>query len=354
MSHLECQIYRGADDAWDEFVSRQSSGTFFHLARWRRILEESFGFEPQYLCAVGPDGVRGVLPLFLVKSAIFGRSLVSVPISVYGGPVGLDDEAIHALLQAAMRLAREREVRYLEVRGNPHSKFEVADILNGSTADWSRKDLYFTFLCEIEPTEDANLARIPRKQRRMVRQGDKHGLKACFDKNRLSEFYDVYAESVRNLGTPVYAYSYFKSLVSAFEHQCNVLVIEYRNRIIAGVFSFLFRDQVLPFYGGALREYLHLAPNDFMYWQLMRFAAEQGYKVFDFGRSKDGSGPYHFKRHWGFEPQALPYWYYAPRGKVAPDTSSLNPKLQWAIRMWRGLPLGVTKIIGPHIVRHIP
>ena len=336
MASLECQIFRGADRDWDEFVSRQSSATFFHLSRWRRVVEQNFGFEGQYLWAQGPDGVRGVLPLFLVKSLIFGRSLVSIPISVYGGPVAVDDEACGVLLQAAMGLAEERAVRYLEIRDNPYGPVNFLEALNGSRMHWSRKDLYFTFLSEIEPTAEGNLARIPRKQRRMVRQGEKHGLKACFDNNRLREFYDVYAESVRSLGTPVYAYSYFEQLLSAFGEECRVLIIEHQNRVIAGVLSFLFRDQVLPFYGGARKEYLHLAPNDFMYWQLMRFAAENGFKVFDFGRSKDGSGPYHFKRHWGFQPRPLPYWYYTPAGQPAPDTSPLNPKLQWAIRLWRG------------------
>ena len=91
-----------------------------------------------------------------------------------------------------------------------------------------------------------------------------------------------------------------------------------------------------------------------MYWELMRYAGAKGCKIFDFGRSKEGTGPYNFKRHWGFEPMALPYWYYAPNGQALPDTSPLNPKLQWAIRIWRGLPLAITNSLGPHIVRHIP
>jgi len=133
-----------------------------------------------------------------------------------------------------------------------------------------------------------------------------------------------------------------------------VLLIEYQGKTIAGVLSFFFRDQVLPYYGGALKQYLHLAPNDFMYWELMRHAAARGCKVFDFGRSKAGTGPFQFKRHWGFDPKPLPYWYFAANGRGVPDTSSLNPKMQWAIRLWRGLPLRVTKALGPYIVKHIP
>ena len=351
---MECEFFQGQDLLWDEFVMARPESTFFHLSPWRKILKESFAYEPFYLWARDSGGIRGILPLFLVKSVLFGRSLVAMPIGVYGGPVATDEQAHGALIQAAASLAKKQAVRYLEMRGNPHDPSEFGSTADEDSSCWSRKDLYFTFLNEIDSSDEANLARIPRKQRRMVRQGEKHGLKAVFDNRRLAEFYGVYAESVKNLGTPVFGLRYFENLVTVFGESCKVLLIEYNGKAIAGVLSFFFRDQVLPYYGGALKEHVQLAPNDFMYWELMRYAAAHGYKIFDFGRSKEGTGPFHFKRHWGFEPKRLPYWYYAVNGHSIPDTSPLNPKLQWAIRLWRGLPLGVTKVLGPHIVRHIP
>ena len=351
---MECEILRDRDPRWDEFVNTQPAGTFFHLWAWRAVIASSFGYEPIYLFAHEAGQVRGVLPLFLVKSLLFGRSLVALPVGVYGGIVTADEQAGRTLLDQATQIARERRVRYLELRGNPYGDFDVPANANGTASAWSRKELYVTFMGEIDGSDEANLARIPRKQRRMVRQGEKHGLKAIFDNGRLAEFYDVYAESVRNLGTPVYGYGYFKNLVAEFGDLCKVLVIEHEGKVIAAVMSFFYRDQVLPYYGGASKEWLQLAPNDFMYWELMRYAAAQGYKVFDFGRSKEGTGSFNFKRHWGFEPKPLPYWCYAPDGQRIPDTSPLNPKLQWAIRIWRGLPLTVTKSLGPHIVKHIP
>jgi len=351
---MECEILRDRDPRWDEFVDAHPAGTFFHLSAWRAIIAANFGFEPIYLLVQEAGQVRGVLPLFLVKSLLFGRSLVALPVGVYGGIVAADEPAGRMLLDEATRIAREHRVRYLELRGNPYGDFDVSANANGTASAWSRKDLYVTFMGEIDATDEANLARIPRKQRRMVRQGEKHGLKAVFDNGRLAEFYEVYAESVRNLGTPVYGYGYFQSLLAEFGDQCKVLVIEHDGKVIAAVMSFFYRDQVLPYYGGASKQWLQLAPNDFMYWELMRYAAAQGYKIFDFGRSKEGTGSFNFKRHWGFEPKPLAYWCYAPDGQGIPDTSPLNPKLQWAIRIWRGLPLTVTKSLGPHIVKHIP
>jgi len=351
---MECAIVQDQDPRWDEFVTAQPAGTFFHLSAWRDILASSFGYEPMSLWVQESGRVRGVLPLFLVKSLLFGRSLVAMPFGVYGGIIAADERAGQVLLEEATRLARQHQVRYLELRGNPHGEFDVPAHANGSASSWSRKDLYVTFVSETGATDEANLARIPRKQRRMVRQGEKHGLRAVFANDRLREFYNVYAESVRNLGTPVFGYAYFQNLVNDFGDKCKVLVIEHQGKVIAGVMAFFYRDQVLPYYGGALKAWMPLAPNDFMYWELMRYGAAQGYKIFDFGRSKEGTGSFNFKRHWGFEPKPLPYWCYSPKGQGIPDTSPLNPKLQWAISIWRGLPLPVTKSLGPHIVRHIP
>ena len=208
---------------------------------------------------------------------------------------------------------------------------------------YKQKDLYVTFLADIDPSPEVNLARIPRKQRRMVRQGEKHGLKFSHDDRRLRDFYDIYAASVRNLGTPVYPYDYFQRLADSFGAQCKIFLVDFDNKTIAAVMSFFFKDQVMPYYGGALREYCRMAPSDFMYWELLAYGATHGCCVFDFGRSKLGTGSFDFKRHWGFEPRPLPYWYRSLNGHEIPDTSPLNPKLQWAIRIWRKLPLGVTK-----------
>ena len=351
---MECNVCQGGDSAWDAFVLNHPAGTFFHLAAWREILARSFGYQPFYLCVQEKNQIQGVLPLFLVKSLLFGRSLVGMPAGVYGGPVAANPQAAQILLTKAMELAEEHAVRYLEIRGNPYDSSHFDDGGRGDSMRWSCKNLYVTFLSEIDPSDEANLARIPRKQRRMVRQGAKNGLVSVFDNARLPEFYEIYAESVRNLGTPVYGFAFFKNLADAFGERCKVLLIEHERKAVAAVLSFFYRDQVLPYYGGALKEYLPLAPNDFMYWELMRYAASSGYRVFDFGRSKEGTGSFHFKRHWGFEPKALPYWYYSLHGNGVPDTSPLNPKLQWAIRIWRELPLVITKALGPHIVRHIP
>lgn len=351
---MEAVICHNYDSRWDEFVQAHPAGTFFHQWRWREVISSQFGYEPYYLSVEDSGCIQGVLPLFLVRSLLFGRSLVAMPLAVYGGVVAQNAAAEALLIEKALGIAIDRQAKYLELRGNPYRQEVMTQITADSAGPIKQKDLYVTFMGEIDPSDEVNLNRIPRKQRRMVRQGEKNGLKVAIDNQRLREFYQVYAASVRNLGTPVYGYPYFERLVESFGEACKVFLVEYGQMIVAAVMVFFYKDQVMPYYGGALKEYFNLAPNDFMYWEVMRHGASQGYKVFDFGRSKEGTGAFNFKRHWGFEPRPLPYLYYPIRTQEIPDTSPLNPKLQWAIRIWRNLPLKLTMALGPRIVRHIP
>ena len=351
---MECRVVSFFDPRWDQFVMDQIAATFFHQWKWRGLLHEVFGYEPHYLWVEDGNQIVGILPMFLVRSALFGKSLVAMPLGVYGGIVATSDAAAKLLIQQAVEIAHRTRAKYLEMRGNPYSDSLPTGALDGVAASVKQKDLYYTFIAPIDPSDDVNLANIPRKQRRMIRQAQNSGLKAVFDNGRLRDFYEVYAESVRNLGTPVFGYNYFQQLVEKFRDMCVVLVVEYQGKVVAGVMVFFFKDQVLPYYGGAIKKYFHLAPNDFMYWELMSYAAARGARIFDFGRSKEGTGPFNFKRHWGFEPRPLPYRYLPVNGAAIPDTSPFNPKLQWAIRIWRNLPLKVTMALGPHVVKHIP
>jgi FemAB-related protein (PEP-CTERM system-associated) len=193
---------------------------------------------------------------------------------------------------------------------------------------------------------------IPRKQRRMVRKGTKSGLTYEIDAG-VDRFYPVYAESVRNLGTPVFAKRYFQSLKEQFPNDCEVLTVLDNGRPLASVLSFYFRDEVHPYYGGGVRGARDLAANDFMYWMLMQHACRRGYRVFDFGRSKCGTGSYDFKRHWGFEPEPLFYEYHLLGRSDIPEFNPLNPKYRAFIALWRRLPLPLVNLLGPPIAQDL-
>lgn len=329
---------------WDAFVRATPGGSPFHLTAWMRAVESTFGHRPHYLMATAGDRIAGVLPLFAVRGLTGGRALVSSPYAVYGGICATSDEARTALLDAATELARRVGARYVELRHRPGQE------LPGLPT----KSLYVTFSRPITGSDEENLEQIPRKQRRMTRQGDKHGLRAEQGLEHLDAFHGVYAASVHALGSPVFPRRLFAAITHEFGKECELLTVWKDDRVVAGVLTLRYEDQALPYYGGALREALPWAVNDFMYWQLMCHVAAQGARVFDFGRSREGTGPYHFKRHWGFEPQPLPYQYVLLGGATMPNLSPANPKMRLMVETWKRLPLAVTKVLGPPLTRFLP
>src|SRR5262245_23720223 len=286
--------------------------------------------------------IVGILPLTHVKSFLFGHALISNAFCVYGGIVAADDEGSEALRNEAIAVAARENVDFLELRSmtRPHP-------------GWAAKqDLYATFRRPIAAEADANMKAIPRKQRAMVRKGIANGLRSECDDD-VARLHHVYALSVRNLGTPVFSRHYFQCLKDEFGEACDIVTVVHRSKAVAAVMNFYFRDEVLPYYGGGLPEARDLAANDFMYWEVMRRACERGYRMFDFGRSKTGSGAYHFKRNWGFEPTPLTYEFHLVKAQKIPELNPLNPKFRAFISLWRRLPLSLTKLLGPPIVRGI-
>ena len=333
-------LTQGQEREWDVFVHAMPDGTFCHLAGWKRVIESVFGHRAYYLVARRADVVVGVLPLTHVRSRLFGNSLISTAFCVYGGPVASDPDAMLALETRAADLSEELRAEYIEFRSQQPSH-----------RDWLQKrDVYATFRKAIDPNVDANLKAIPRKQRAMVRKGIASGLGSEIDTD-VGRLHRIYAESVRNLGTPVFPKSFFCALKQEFGETCDIVTVVRGQEAVASVMNFYFRDQVLPYYGGGTQAARGVAGNDFMYWEVMRRACERGYRVFDFGRSKVGTGAYDFKRYWGFEPTPLVYEYKLGTAKSLPDKSPLNPKYRLFIELWKRLPLPVANLIGPYIVR---
>ncbi len=328
--------------AWDAFVQACPEAGFTHLSGWREVIERAFGHRTHYLLAEDDDGgIRGVLPLAEVRSRLFGYHLVSTPFCVYGGPAAVDDVAYSALAGAACDLARALGVDDLELRN-----------LRAHHPDWPAKDLYVRFRKAIDPDPEVNLKAIPRKQRAMVRKGIKAGLEAE-ESRAIDRFFPIYAESVRNLGTPVFGRRFFQVLWEVFGEHARILMVRHQGRDIAGVLSFYFRDEVLPYYGGSLPEARVLKGNDFMYWELMRRSALEGIRWFDYGRSKVGTGAYHFKKNWGFEPEPLAYEYCLVRAREIPQVNPNNPKYRHFIDLWRRLPLPVANALGPRLAKYL-
>ncbi|MCX2865034.1 FemAB family PEP-CTERM system-associated protein [Paucibacter sp. PLA-PC-4] len=328
--------------AWDAFVLACPQATFFHRAGWQRLVGEIFGHRCFFLYAEREGRIEGVLPLAQVKSMLFGHALVSLPFGVYGGVAAETEAAADALEDEAQRIAKELGADHLELRH-----------VRPRHSDWPRQDLYVTFRKEILPEEEANMLAIPRKQRAMVRKGIKNGLQSHIDADA-GRFFALYADNVHRHGTPAMPRRYFEALLREFGRDCEVLTVtDAQGTPLSSVVSFYFRDEVLPYYAGDAEAARELAANDFKYWELMRLACARGLKVFDYGRSKQGTGSYAFKKNWGFEPTPLTYEYCLYKRDTVPQNNPSNAKYQLLIKTWRRMPLAWANWLGPFIVRNL-
>lgn len=341
---MNVSLLEDADEAaWDAFVLAQPQATFFHRAGWRRVIRQTYGHGTPFLLARGGGAIRGVLPLVHVRSRLFGDALVSTGFCVQGGILAADGMAATALAAAADAMGRERRVAYVELRGDEQE-------LPG----WRVKEgVYAGFRRALPAGEAENLQAIPRKKRADLR-------KALASRLTVETgvapalFWPIYAESLRNLGTPVFPARLIAALQQEFGAAVEISLVRGADaQPLAALVSFYFKDQVLPYYGGALPAARPVHAYDLLYWSLMRRAVAQGARIFDFGRSKLGTGAYDYKRYWGFAPEPLRYRYRLIGAREVPNVNPLNPRYRLMVEAWRRLPLPVANRLGPWLARHL-
>lgn len=336
---------------WDKYIFAHPEATFCHRAGWYRVIKKAFGHQPFYLAAFDKKGqVTGVMPLFENKSLLFGHALISQPFCVYGGILSDSAEIREKLESSAVSLARQLNVDYLELRTILNR--ENADRVESVSHNWRIKSIHSTFIRELASNEKDNLALVKYKQRAVVRKCLKNDLQEEFPYT-IDEFFYAYSTSVRNLGTPVFSRAYFQALKDEFADDCKLVSVKHKGVLHCALMSFYFRDTVLPYYGGGLPFSRDSKAMDFMYFRQMCRAGEKGFKKYDFGRSKNGTGSYNYKRHWGFEATPLHYQYLLVKGTELPDLNPLNPKYQLMIKTWKRLPLWLSQLMGPMVSKYL-
>lgn len=340
--HIKC-LGVGTEAQWDEFVTASSQSTVFHLSAWARVVKSVLGHRQYQITAQRGGRITGVFPITYVRNPLLGSCLVSSPLAVYGGICAADEESYTELLRAGSELAQSLGVRYLEMRTRTEA----------FPSELPGRDLYVTFTQDLTPGADALFKALPRDTRYAARKGQKLGLTWCEDLTE-AEFYEIYAHSVHRLGTPVFSKNLFTALRREFGKQVRIFGVRKNGKPIAGVLCLYFRDQVLPYYGGSLAEYYRDSPNNFMYWSLIAQSCAEGVKVFDFGRSKRGTGSFEFKSAWSMQVSELQYRYYLVKAKSVPHMSPLDKKFSMPIAAWKRIPFSWTKVLGPQLIRWIP
>lgn len=325
----------------DSFVEEQG-GTIFQRPAWLQAVEQGTGQRSAGLVARKLDTITGWLPLTAVRSPLFGHALVSSGFAVDGGILASDRDSAAALAQSVQRFAEQSSFSSIELRGG--------DIPAGWRS-WS--DKHCGFIGDLAEDDEQQLLAIPRKARAEVRKGLKNELTVTIGRGPedLEAHYSVYSASVRNLGTPVFPSKLFAAMLKAFPDGSDILTVSMGSKPVSSVLSFYHDGAVLPFWGGGTFEARALRANERMYYELMLHARRKGMRKFDFGRSKTGSGPYKFKKNWGFEPAPLTYGEWAAPGQQVRDIDPTSEGYSRKIELWKKLPLPVANTIGPWIAR---
>ena len=337
------ELGRREEKEWDAYVLEHPNSTFFHQIGWKRVVEKTYKHKPIYLIAREEGEVKGVLPLFLMRSLIFGKKLVSVSFAPYGGVCADDEIAEKMLIEEAKRITDEYDADYLELR--QFNKNDVEFVTNNA---------YVTLILKLNRNYEVIWNTFRKSMRRYVRKAAENDLKVTINSKNLKDFYNIYTNAMRNLGTPAHSAAFFRNILIEFPENSNIATIEYKNRVISTIFLLYFKDIVIYGWGASLRECLELSPNYLLFWEIIKYSCERGFNFFDFGRSLPDTGVFLFKRGWGAVPKQLYYQYYLNNISKMPDTSQLNSNRQRVAKVWRRLPLRIANVLGPRIRLNFP
>ncbi len=328
---------------WDDYVFNHPNGTLYHLSPWKNAIEKSFQLRADYFWAIKENKICGILPLFLVKTFFHSSKLVSIPYAVYGGILADDLNIEQELFNYSIAFAENNNADHIEFR-----------CLHDPGYKLPKEELYVTHIKELEKTEEEILLSIPRKSRASVRKAySKYDMDIKVDKD-LNTLYKLYLMNKRELGSPPYPYSFFEHLSAGYGDNAGVLTVLYQNMPAAGIFYFKYKDVLMPYFSGSNSKYNFTNANNVLYFELMKYGLNNGFKYFDFGRSRVNSGSGKFKQYMGFTPQSLHYYHYLTGQKEIPNINPSNPKFNLASSIWSKLPLRLTELLGPTIVKRIP
>lgn len=329
---------------WNAWLSTSENGSFYHRYEWRDIVKQEFNHDSPYLLAERAGHIVGLLPITFVSSRLFGRILCSVPFLNFGGPVAEDETVERALVNAACREAEWVGADYLELR----CPKPIASDLPSSMHKIS-------MTIALPNDADALWSSFASKHRTNIRRAYKNDLRVEHGgMELLKPFYNILAESWRNLGTPIYRERYFRKILETFPKTTRIFVCYQGETPIAAAFNGYLNGVVEGLWAGVRGEYRAAQPNYVLYWEMMKHACEAGYAHYHLGRSTAESGAESFKKKWRADAKQLYWYYFLPKGGEIPELNVSNPKYQMAINTWRKLPIGLTTRIGPMLSRSIP
>jgi FemAB-related protein (PEP-CTERM system-associated) len=334
---------------WDAFVAADPNGTLSHLYEWSEIIANTYGHKTFYLTACQDGEIAGILPLVHIKSRLFGNSLVSMPFQDYGGIVAKNQEAFQSLLDRAFQLKKEHAARFVELR---YREEPAAFALSEGTAYGDKS----TLILDISQGAENLWKSFSPKVRNQVRKAQKSGLTVQIGGSELlDEFYRPFAVNMRDLGSPVHPPKFFTEIFRVFGDDVRLALISEGKETVGGLIVFFYKNTAIVPWASCYRGYFSKCPNNLLYWETMQYACARGCTQFDFGRSSQNSGTYHFKLQWGAVPFPLHWRIYGggSTGNNAASPAAESRALRMASAMWKHIPVGIANVVGPRIRRYL-
>ena len=332
-----CLFESGEEKLWDAYVERTPGGLQSQLSGWRRVVASAYGHPSYYLWVRDGTTVRGVLPLIFIQSRLFGRSLVSMPFLDDGGSLADDDVIRDRLLTGALALYERLGADSLDLR--------YAFPFDRGTSPFGKK---VTLRLDLGVDEQRMWTGFDAKLRNQIRKAGKSGLTVRWGgEDLLKDFYSVFSVNMRDLGSPVHGLGFFEAVLKEFPGQSRLILIHLDEKPIGGGLLLSHKETLMMPWASSLRSHFSLCPNYLLYWEALRWGCKNGFKRFDFGRSTPGSGTYDFKKNWGAREEPLYWQLHSRKAEPEPGLQSESPLFRLAGRVWKRIPLGVTRWIGP-------
>ena len=332
-------------EPWNNFIADHPQASIYHRFEVADLIKQVFSQQPFYFKSLDKSGsINGVLPTIRLKSLLFGDYFVSLPFFNYGGVLANNDATAQALISYATATATNIGASHIEFRHiNPAPgalTLRQDKVLMIKQLPESKEELFKSFKTKLR-------AQI----KRPTREGARVEIGA---QELLTDFYRVFSENMRDLGTPVYSVDFFQTMLDQDWLDTTILVVYINREPTAAGFLVKNGDRMEIPWASTRSKFNRLAVNMSLYAEALSLAIEKDCSEFDFGRSTVDSGTYRFKKQWGTEPVQLNWQYWLADGQQMPALTPSNPKYKLAINLWQKIPLCIANSLGPRIVRNLP
>ena len=330
---------------WNKYVTSSSSACYIHHIAWKETIENTYGHKPYYLMAFENEKVVGVLPMFLISIPLLGKILASGVFGSYGGICADNSDIANFLMTEAADLSRSLNVKYLEIKNFNNFSQE--------NKGWEKYYNYYTFIIKLDKNPDLVLNKLTKKARQNIRKAVRSNIKIVKGSRYLEAFYDLIANNMKRLGTPVHSKKFYKSILKKFNGDAELYIAKFEDRTVSVALTIKYNSNIFGYANAAHPDYLSYKANFLIYWEIIKSAGGSELKYFDLGRSINNSGTFNFKQNFGASPLPLYYDYYMNKVKNIPVINSESKILSPAAQLWSHLPLGVTKKLGPHLIKYV-